>query len=194
VLVAVIFVSHAVHRAAYHVPMPSSQTTIDLEHLRLLSVFHYVYAGLLTFVGCVPIIHVSMGIAILNGAFQQFPQQGNPQQQLPREAGWFFVGFGSCAIVFFWLLAVLTCVAGRRLGKRRGRVFCIVVACLECLMFPLGTILGVFTLIVLMRPTVIAIFDARPIDNALLEKDDDELYRPGGPDPDAPRTDSFRAP
>jgi hypothetical protein len=33
-------------------------------------------------------------------------------------------------------------------------VFCIVAACIACLQQPFGTILGVFSIIVLMRPSV----------------------------------------
>jgi len=57
-------------------------------------------------------------------------------------------------------LAVLMIIAGRFLAKRRHHTFCIVVAAIACLFMPFGTILGVFTLVVLMRDSVRLQFDA----------------------------------
>ena len=34
----------------------------DLEHLRLLSLFHYMCAGLAALFACIPIIHLIMGL------------------------------------------------------------------------------------------------------------------------------------
>ena len=41
----------------------------DEEHLRLLSIFHYVVGGLTALFACIPIIHLVVGLAILFGAF-----------------------------------------------------------------------------------------------------------------------------
>ena len=62
-------------------------------------------------------------------------------------------------IVCGWTLAVLMIVAGRFLAKRQHRTFCIVVAAMACLFMPFGTILGVFTIVVLMRESVQALFE-----------------------------------
>ena len=54
-------------------------------------------------------------------------------------------------------LSVATCVAfaGRFLARRKHYLFCLVVAGVTAVMcIPFGTILGVFTIIVLMRPSV----------------------------------------
>jgi hypothetical protein len=37
-------------------------------------------------------------------------------------------------------------------------IFCLVIAAVECIFMPFGTVLGVFTIIVLQRPTVKAMF------------------------------------
>ena len=49
-------------------------------------------------------------------------------------------------------------IAGRSLAKRCHYWFAFVVACLECLFVPFGTILGVFTLIVLSRNSAKELF------------------------------------
>jgi hypothetical protein len=121
----------------------------DAEHLRLLSIFHFVLAGLHALIGCFPVIHLWIGISILSG---EFPLGRG--EAPPPAFGWLFVGLASVAILFSWTLAVLMVLAGRRLAARRSRTFCTVVAALECLLMPFGTVLGVFTLVVLARPSV----------------------------------------
>src|SRR5436190_1439763 len=125
----------------------------DAEHLRLLSIFHYVLAGIAALVGTFPVIHLSIGILIIQGALDQ-PGQAAP----PAAFGWFFVVIGGVLILFGWTLAVLLAVAGRLLARRRSYTFCLVTAGVACIFVPLGTVLGVFTIIVLMRPSVKRLF------------------------------------
>ena len=42
----------------------------DAEHLRLLSIFHYVVAGLAALLGTVPVIHLTIGILMLEGVLR----------------------------------------------------------------------------------------------------------------------------
>ena len=121
----------------------------DAEHLRLLSICHFVLAGLCTLGALFPLIHLWIGLSIVSGEFPLGP--GRPP---PPEFGWLFIIMASGVILCSLTLAVLTLLAGRRLSARRGRAFCTVVAALECLFMPLGTVLGVFTLVVLSRPSV----------------------------------------
>lgn len=59
-----------------------------------------------------------------------------------------------------WTLAGLVIAAGRKLQRRVSRTFCLVVAGVECVMMPLGTVLGVFTIVVLMKDSVQKLFAA----------------------------------
>ena len=49
---------------------------------------------------------------------------------------------------------VLNLLSGMFLRNRQNRLFSLIVAGMNCLQFPFGTVLGVFTLIVLMRDSV----------------------------------------
>ena len=60
-----------------------------------------------------------------------------------------------CGLTF----AIFLAVAGRRLTQRTSYTFCLVMAGCECLLMPLGTALGIFTIIVLMRPSVKELFN-----------------------------------
>ena len=126
----------------------------DAEHLRLLSIFHYVLGGLTGFFACFPCIHVAIGVLFLTGKMQS---QGNGPPP-PPELGWVFILMGSFFIIMGWTLAILLLIAAGRLRKKRGWMFCFVVACLSCLLMPMGTVLGVFTILVLSRETVKAAF------------------------------------
>ncbi|MCW1885872.1 hypothetical protein OKA04_14125 [Luteolibacter flavescens] len=135
-------------------PPPHPQAIQDAEHLKLLVIFHYVVGGMTALFGSFPIIHVVMGFMMVDGrAF------GPPGSGPPPEFGWFFIVVGCCFILLAWTLAILMIYSGRCLSARRKRTFCFVIGCISCAGFPLGTALGIFTIIVLQRPSVRALFD-----------------------------------
>ena len=132
----------------------------DTEQLRLLSIFHYVVAGILALFSMFPILHVVMGIAMVTGAFDNV---GNGNR-LPAFFGWMFIIFPSFIILCGMAMAVCIAIAGRRLSEVRSYTYCLVVAGIECIFMPFGTVLGVFTIIILMRPTVKQLFGTTQID------------------------------
>lgn len=69
-----------------------------------------------------------------------------------------FVIFGGLVCLGAWAFAVCFFLSARWLAARRNWTFCFVVACIACLQVPLGTALGVFTILVLQRPSVKGIF------------------------------------
>ena len=122
----------------------------DEEHLRLLAIFHFVCAGFAALVACIPIIHLVLGLVLLLA-----PQIFGPgKDQPPQFVGLMFVLFASVFILAGWTFAVLLAWAGRCLGRRKHHTFCFVMACVACLFQPFGAVLGVFTIIVLLRPSV----------------------------------------
>ena len=130
--------------------------TQDEQHLDLLAIFHYVVGGLTAVFSCMFLFHVGMGIAMLNGAFDG----KNPP---PKFFAWLFILVGSVFIVAGWTLAAFMIAAGRRLKRRASHTFCLVVAGLECLLMPFGTVLGVFTLVVLMKEPVKQLFTGQTV-------------------------------
>jgi hypothetical protein len=125
-------------------------TQQDESHLRLLAIFHYVVAGASALFSSIFLMHVFMGIAMLLGTF------GNDGDNEPPPAlGLLFMLFGAVAVLVGWSFAGALVVAGRSLSHRKRHMFCLVVAGLACLLCnPFGTVLGVFTIIVLSRPAV----------------------------------------
>jgi len=75
----------------------------------------------------------------------------------PEAARGIFVGIGIVAIVLSAIYGILLIIAGGKLRKQRAYGFCFFVGILDLLTFP-GIVLGIFTLIVLTRPTVKELF------------------------------------
>lgn len=126
----------------------------DQEHLRLLSIFHYVCAGVFALFACFPIIHLIFGVLMVSN-----PQIFGPaKDQPPAIIGWVFILIGGGFILFGWTFAGLLAWSGRCLGQRRCYMYCLVMACVACLFMPFGTILGISTIIVLSRPSVKILF------------------------------------
>lgn len=126
----------------------------ETEHLRLLSVFHYVVAGLAFLFSLFPVIHLILGITLVAGVF------GDGQGEQPPEfVVWIFIGTALFAILMGLSFATSVLMAGRFLAQRRHYTFCLVVAALSCMFMPFGTVLGVFTIIVLVRDPVKRLFE-----------------------------------
>jgi len=128
----------------------------DTEHLRLLSIFHYVVAGLAALFSLFPLLYTTIGAIFIFAARHGTPKPG---EELPPEfLGWIFVVLG--AVLFLLGIAIAICIfiAGRCLSRRRCYSFALVMACIECLFIPFGTILGVFTIVALSRESVKTLF------------------------------------
>jgi hypothetical protein len=136
----------------------TTDMTRDEEHLRLLSIFHYVVGGLAGLFALLPIFHLIFGL-IMIFASDKFAGNGHPPTAF---FGWFFVIFAALFIVLGWTFAVFVLTAGRFLARRTHYMFCLVMGGVECIFMPFGTVLGVFTIITLTREPVKQLFGANP--------------------------------
>ena len=55
-------------------------------------------------------------------------------------------------------MAICILIAGRSLALRKRYSFALVIACIECLVVPFGTVLGVFTIVALSRESIRGLF------------------------------------
>ena len=126
----------------------------DLEHLRLLSTFHYVVAGVAGLVALFPILHLVFGILIVTG---RLPPGGH-NGAMPVAFGWFFIALAAFFIICGLSFSICLAVAGRFLARRVNYMYCLVMAALACGFMPFGTVIGVLTIIVLQRDSVKQLF------------------------------------
>jgi hypothetical protein len=126
----------------------------DTEHLQLLSIFHYVVAGLAALLSFFPLFYSAIGGFLLYAA--QHPGANN--QEPPVFLGLIFIAVGAVFFIAGLTMAICILVAGGCLSRRKGYSFALVMACIECLFVPFGTILGVFTILALSRGPVKALF------------------------------------
>jgi hypothetical protein len=129
----------------------------DKEHLRLLAIFHYVVAGLATLLSFFPLLYSAVGGFLLYAA--HYPGLST-QEPPPAILGWIFIALGALFFLAGIAMAICILIAGRCLSRCKRYSLALVMACLECLFIPFGTILGVFTIIALSRESVKALFSA----------------------------------
>jgi hypothetical protein len=141
----------------------------DEQHLQLLSIFHYVLAGMMALFGCFPIIHLTIGLFFLLAPPEAFSTPDTPEPPM-RLFGVMFTILPAFMILFAWTTAILVLWGGRCIARRKYHTFCLIVAGICCMFMPFGTVLGVFSIIVLIRPSVKALFENEDIGQPLAGK------------------------
>ena len=122
----------------------------ELLYLKLLSLSQYIVGGVAAALSSASLfrfffhfskVDVHLGPS-LHGRFGAFP-------------GMFAMLYGIGGLA----LAVCLMASGRCLSKQSHYAYCLVVAAIACIFVPVGTVLGVLTLIVLTRPSVQELFE-----------------------------------
>jgi hypothetical protein len=139
----------------------------DVEHLSALSIGHFILAGVAA-LGAVPTLlygiagaklmdefgsDLSMAMGGIPGQPGVDPFGGSPDAML-QDLSAVVTSLIVAAVVLALVSAVHLFVVGWKIRQRRWWTFCYLTAWGECLMFPFGTILGIFTILVLSRPSV----------------------------------------
>jgi len=128
----------------------------DREHLRLLAIFHYAGAGLAALFSFFPLLYTTIGAILIFAARHGTPKPG---EELPPEfLGWILAIVGLLLFLLGIAMAICILLAGRCLSRNKHYTFALVMACIECLFIPFGTILGVFTITALSRESVRTLF------------------------------------
>lgn len=134
----------------------ASELKNDREQLRLLSIFHYVVGGAVMLFSCFFLIHVGIGMALMLGWIPANKGEGPLPQMFV--GGLMFLA-GCAALLCGWTFGLLTIYSGRCLARQKWRMFSLVIAALNCAWAPFGTVLGVFTIILLMRDSIKRLYE-----------------------------------
>lgn len=145
-------------------PLPAPKpAAADLERqnddaqLRLLSGLHYALAVVTALFALFPLLYLVLGISMLSGGLPM--AEGAPSSTHDvRMIGIMFTAMGTLFLVFVLSVAGLIAYAGRCLAHKQRYTLCLVAAGVSCTAMPLGTVLGVFTLVTLTRASMRARF------------------------------------
>jgi Na+-driven multidrug efflux pump len=137
--------------------LPRDQRKIDADHLKLLAIFHFIGAGLAVLGILFLLAHYLMFHAFFtNPKMWENQKQAMPPAEIFAVLKWFYLVVG----IWFVTSGVLNLISGWCLCARKHRTFSMVVAGINCLHIPLGTVLGVFTIVVLVRDSVRELYEA----------------------------------
>lgn len=119
------------------------------EYLKLLSIAHYVLGGIVAAFSMLSLVYIGIGLFYIS---DQLPQTDGTSPT--PELGWIFLIFGLLFLILGLTFAISLIASGRFLAKRKRYWFSFIVACLSCLFTPLGTILGIFAIVILSQRSV----------------------------------------
>lgn len=130
-------------------PTPKTSAE-DTLHLRIVSMCAFIVAGL----GCLGLMFLGMHYAVFSTVAERLPQGK--------------VDFESFVSVFFWiypmlavpllLVTVANLLSGWFVMNRRYWMFTLGVSVVNLLQMPVGTAIGTYTIYVLSRPSVRALY------------------------------------
>ncbi|MDD4148941.1 MAG: PrsW family glutamic-type intramembrane protease [Bacteroidales bacterium] len=121
------------------------------NNLETLAVLHYVMGGLKMLSSLFVLIYVLMGAGMLTGGIYD----GDTELQILGGVFLFFGLLGFVIVIAFGIMSILT---GRFLTQKKHRMFCLIISALECFNAPLGTLLGVFTIVEIEKPEIKKLF------------------------------------
>lgn len=141
-------------------PVPSGhQASIDAKQLKLLMVFHWVFTGLLTIGLMMVVLHyLLMGYIMDNPEMWEESQAGPPPEEFFAVFKYVYLAMGLIVL----MSGLSNALSARFIQARKHRTFSLIISGANCLMFPFGTVLGVFTFVVLLRDSVARIYDVEP--------------------------------
>lgn len=137
-------------QATHHAHAPQVMVDRDVEHLRLLGIFHFVVGGfnllVLVFFVLAPLLmgpsyYSTLGIPLPSGGLMAM------QERLVA------------ALIIGGLQTLIYGLNGWSLKNHHNRISCIIMSVIECVSIPIGLILGVSAILVLRRDTVKDLFE-----------------------------------
>jgi ABC-type phosphate transport system permease subunit len=130
----------------------------DLEHLKLLGIFHYIW-GALSLIGGIFIggYFLVIGIILMNNPPTSTSSEDSGTASM---AGGILIGVGVLLFLIVVVYGILTLMAGGKYRKHQGGYwFCFILAIVTLVIGGIpGIVLGIFSLIVLSRESVKTLF------------------------------------
>jgi hypothetical protein len=132
----------------------------DLQQLKLLSIFFYVWGGL----ACLGAVIGAISLFVAGAAMSSLPSSSEDAQS-QAVMGPVFIVMGIVLLIAGLIYGILAIMAGGKFKKHLGGyAFCLVISIITCISsFPIGTALGIFAIVVLMRASVKELFKGQAL-------------------------------
>lgn len=132
---------------------------ITTHDLGLLSIGYYIQAGIAAFYTIMLLGYAGFASAMLTGILKSANDSG---QSVPP---WLLSVISLLMLIVLLIAALYTValfLAGLWLRRLRNLLFIQVIAALNCIAVPYGTVLSIFTFVVLQRPSAKQFFSTAP--------------------------------
>jgi hypothetical protein len=129
----------------------------DIRYLNLLAIFHLIVAGIVGFFSCAPLLNLFIGIPTLEGVPYALEQGEFLSQQILAPILYILLPVGMTVIG--WMFAIAIGLNGYYIKNRKWLAYCLVMGGVETIFMPFGTVLGVFTIILLTKKSIKNLFD-----------------------------------
>jgi hypothetical protein len=127
---------------------------IDEEHLRLLSLFHYIKGALTVGFSLFGILYFLFISSLFNMIGRIEGRSHYYAQEFPHEIFSYLMFFMWILILLFLTFGVLQIFSGYYIKNKRARMFSFIIGIIHLIEIPYGTILGIMTILVLSRSSV----------------------------------------
>lgn len=131
---------------------------VTVHDLKVLSIGYYIQGGI---VGCYSLVMLAyagfIGAVFVSAGAEQRGHLGLPPILIP-----IVIAIVAIVILLGLTFALCLLISGHWLTRHRNTIFIQIVAAVNCLLIPYGTVLGIFTFLVLHRPVARQLFSAPP--------------------------------
>ena len=127
-----------------------SGTRIENKKLHTLIIAHYVAGVIGVIVSCFALSKSGLGMEILNNT----ESITELELIMQKVFGWFYVVSGIILFITGEILSVSLIVSAHFMKRNVAHLFSIIVAAASCIVFPIGTALGIITIITLSDTSI----------------------------------------
>lgn len=128
----------------------------EIRYLDILAIFHLIVGAIAGLFSCFPLINLSIGLSMLSEIPKIIARDNlfSPFTMFPI----LFVVLPAIIVVFGWMFAIAVILNAYYIKKRKWLTYCLVIGGIETIFMPFGTVLGVFTIILLTKPNIKELF------------------------------------
>jgi len=129
----------------------------NIRYLNVLAIFHFIVAGIVSLLSCLPLINLVIGLPMLKDIPYALKQGELFSQNIFAPLMFILLPVG--ITVVGWMIAIAIALNGYYIKNRLWHTYCLVIGAVETIFMPFGTVLGVFTIILLTKPNTKNLFD-----------------------------------